>query len=57
MTIATKLSSPADLRIRLEQLLGHHSALTDRLSRARIRGDVDFAESADAALVSNTEDM
>ncbi len=57
MTVTTKLSSPADLRIRLEQLLGHHSALTDRLSRARIRGDVDFAESADAALVSNTEDM
>ncbi|MDP9417934.1 MAG: hypothetical protein M3P48_08910, partial [Actinomycetota bacterium] len=46
-----------ELRIRLEQLLGHHSVLTDRLARARLRGDVDFAQSADAALVKNTEDM
>lgn len=48
---------PAGLRIRLEELLGHHSTLTDRLSRAALRGDVDFAQSADAALVKNTEEL
>ncbi len=49
--------SPGELRVRLEQLLGHHSVLTDRLARARLRGDADFAQSANAALVKNTADV
>ena len=46
-----------DLRAKLEQLLGQHAILTVRLTRARLRGDGDLAQTADAALSKNTEDM
>lgn len=46
-----------DLRARLEQLLGQHAILTVRLTRARLRGDGDLAQSADAALSRNTADL
>jgi hypothetical protein len=46
-----------DLRAKLEQLLGQHAILTVRLTRARLRGDGDLAQSADAALSKNTEDL
>ncbi|MGH8824821.1 MAG: hypothetical protein ACRDVN_10130 [Jiangellaceae bacterium] len=46
-----------ELRARLEQLLGQHAILTVRLTRARLRGDGDLAQSADAALSNNTADM
>jgi hypothetical protein len=47
----------ADLRVKLEQLLGQHAILTVRLTRARLRNDGDLAQSADAALTKNTADM
>jgi hypothetical protein len=47
----------ADLRTQLEQFLGQHSILTVRLTRARLRGDGDLAQSADAALSKNSSDM
>src|SRR5829696_4870294 len=46
-----------DLRAGLEQLLGQHAILTVRLTRARLRGDGDLAQSADAALSKNTGDL
>jgi hypothetical protein len=46
-----------DLRAKLEQLLGHHAILTVRLTRARLRGDGDLAQSADEALGENAEDL
>jgi hypothetical protein len=46
-----------DLRPKLEQLLGQHAILTVRLTRARLRGDGDLAQSADEALSKNTEDL
>lgn len=47
----------ADLRTQPEQFLGQHSILTVRLTRARLRGDGDLAQSADAALSKNSSDM
>jgi hypothetical protein len=46
-----------DLRAKLEQLLGQHAILTVRLTRARLRGHGDLAQSADAALSENTADL
>jgi hypothetical protein len=46
-----------DLRAKLEQYLGQHAILTVRLTRARLRDDGDLAQTADAALTKNTEDM
>ena len=46
-----------DLRAQLEQYLGQHAILTVRLTRARLRDDGDLAQTADAALTKNTEDM
>lgn len=47
----------ADLRTQLEQFLGQHSILTVRLTRARLRGDGDLEQSADASLSKNSRDM
>jgi hypothetical protein len=47
----------SDLRAKLEQLLGQHAILTVRLTRARLRGDGDLAQVADAALGENTGDL
>jgi hypothetical protein len=46
-----------DLRAKLEQSLAQHAILTVRLTRARLRNDVDLAQTAEAALTKNTEDM
>jgi hypothetical protein len=49
--------SPADQAVRLQALLGQHSALAADLMRSRIRGDDDFVQAANAALGKNTDDM
>jgi hypothetical protein len=54
---AVKAVDASDLRFRLEQLLGQHTILTIRLTRARLRGDGDLAQSADAALSENAADL
>jgi hypothetical protein len=54
---AVKAVDASDLRAKLEQLLGQHAILTVRLTRARLRGDGDLAQSADAALGRNTADL
>ena len=54
---AVKAVDASDLRVSLEQLLGQHAFLTVRLTRARLRGDGDLAQSADAALSENTGDL
>src|SRR5215207_6255465 len=52
-----KAVDASDLRAKLEQLLGQHAILTVRLTRARLRGDGDLAQVADAALGENTGDL
>ena len=49
--------SPVELRAQLEQLLGQHAILTVRLTRARLRGDEDLAQTADQALSKNAADL
>jgi hypothetical protein len=46
-----------ELRAQLEQLLGQHAILTVRLTRARLRGDGDLAQSADEALSKNAAEI
>ena len=46
-----------ELRAQLEQLLGQHTFLAVRLTRSRLRGDEDLAQSADAALSKNAADL
>jgi hypothetical protein len=46
-----------DLRAKLEAYLGQHAILTVRLTRARLRDDGDLAQTADAALTKNTQDI
>jgi hypothetical protein len=50
-------ASATDAGIRLEALLGQHSILAADMMRARIRGDADLAQSANAALGQNTAAM
>jgi hypothetical protein len=54
---AVQLPGAVELRVQLEQLLGQHAILTVRLTRARLRGDADLAQSADAALSKNAADI
>jgi TolA-binding protein len=54
---AVKAVDASDLRAQVEQLLGQHAILTVRLTRARLRGDGDLAQSADEALSKNTADL
>jgi len=49
--------SPVELRTQLEGLLGQHAILTVRLTRARLRGDEDLAQTADGALSKNAADL
>ncbi|HEU0212515.1 MAG TPA: hypothetical protein VFR13_00405 [Jiangellaceae bacterium] len=49
--------SPVELRTQLEELLGQHTILTVRLTRARLRGDEDLAQTADGALSKNAADL
>jgi hypothetical protein len=55
--LAVEQPSPVELRAQLEQLLGQHAILTVRLTRARLRGDEDLAQSADEALSKNAADV
>jgi hypothetical protein len=48
---------PADAALQLAALMGQHSVLASDMMRARIRGDADLAQAADAALGQNTEAM
>jgi hypothetical protein len=54
---AVKAVDATDLRAELEQLLGQHVILTVRLTRARLRGDGDLAQSANEALSRNAADL
>jgi hypothetical protein len=47
--------SAEDAALQLEALLGQHSIVACEMMRARIRGDEDFAQSANAALGKNTD--
>ena len=55
--VAVEQPSPVELRAQLEQLLGQHAILTVRLTRARLRGDEDLAQTADEALSKNAADI
>jgi hypothetical protein len=55
--VAVEQPSPVELRAQLEQLLGQHAILTVRLTRARLRGDGDLAQSADEALSKNAAEI
>ncbi|MFZ0160698.1 MAG: hypothetical protein WAL50_16840, partial [Kineosporiaceae bacterium] len=50
-------ASPADPALLLEALMGQHSVLASDMMQARIRGDADLAQAANAALGQNTEAM
>ena len=49
--------SAEDAALQLEALLGQHSIVACEMMRARIRGDEDFAQSANAALGKNTDGL
>ena len=55
--MAAEQPGPVELRTQLEELLGQHAILTVRLSRARLRGDEDLAQTADEALSKNAADI
>ena len=55
--MAVEQPGPVELRAQLEQLLGQHAILTVRLTRARLRGDEDLAQSADEALSKNAAEI
>ena len=50
-------ATPADPALRLAALMGQHSVLASDMMRARIRGDADLAQAANAALGQNTHDL
>jgi hypothetical protein len=50
-------ASPAEAALRLEALVGQHSILAADMMRARVRADADLAQSANAALGTNTKAM
>ncbi|MBU2664790.1 hypothetical protein KOI35_14910 [Actinoplanes bogorensis] len=50
-------TSPADLAVDFEALLGQHSVLASNMMRSRFRGDDDFVQAANASLGRNTDDM
>jgi hypothetical protein len=49
--------TPVEPALRLANLLAEHSAMANNMMRARIRGDADLAQAADAALGANTKDL
>ena len=55
--VAVEQPGPVELRAQLEQLLGQHAILTVRLTRARLRGDEDLAQTADEALSKNAAEI
>ena len=56
-TTRTPPGSPAEAALRLQALVGQHSILAADMMRARVRADSDLAQSTNAALGKNTEDM
>ncbi|MEU4222444.1 hypothetical protein [Actinoplanes sp. NPDC026623] len=54
--VAASRSAP-ESALRLQALLGQHSVLAAEFMRGRIRGDENFAQSANAALGRNTDAM
>jgi hypothetical protein len=56
-TPAPVATTPAEAALRLEALVGQHSILAADMMRARVRADSDLAQSADAALGNNTQDL
>lgn len=50
-------SDPVEVRVTFERLLGNHATLTARLMRARMQSGVDLFETAEQALVANTEEL
>jgi hypothetical protein len=49
--------TPGEVTLRLQALIGQHSALSADMMRGRLRGDPDFAQAANAALTKNTEEL
>lgn len=49
--------TPQQVRLQLEQLLGHHVILTVRLMRGQLNESPDFLEAATAALGKNTHEL
>ena len=47
--------TPVEPALQLANLMAEHSAMADNMMRARIRGDADLAQAADAALGANTK--
>lgn len=54
---ALQAPDPVETRITLERLLGNHATLTARFMRARMQSGVDLFETAEQAIVANTEEM
>jgi hypothetical protein len=50
-------SGPHEIRMLLEQLLGHHAVLMLRLMRGTVDGEADFVAAADSALDRNTDSL
>ena len=50
-------STPADAALRLQALLGQHDVLAADMMRGRLRNDEDFAQSANAAVGQNTDEL
>lgn len=48
---------PVEVRVTFERLLGNHATLTARFMRARLQSGADLFETAEQALVANTEEM
>ena len=55
--VAAAPLAAADLALRLESLLGEHTVLAADMMRGRVRGDADFAQTANAALGHTTDEM
>jgi len=55
--VRTAPSSPGELALSLQALLGQHTVLAADMMRGRLRGDPDLAQAANSALGRNTEDM
>jgi hypothetical protein len=53
----TPAATAPEATVQLQALLAHHSVLAADLMRARLRGDEDFAQAANAAVGRNTDDI
>jgi hypothetical protein len=50
-------TTPQDVALKLESLLGQHAVLAAAMMRGRIRNDEDFGQAAHAAIGGNTDDL